>query len=158
MPDARDTGLSPLAGTAMTADTPSMPPRLTVLTRDECLALLPTVPIGRVGLTLSALPVVLPVNFAVLDGDIVFRTVEGTKFHAAATGTVVAFEVDDHDRDGAWGWSVMVQGPSRVLTEAAEVSQVRRLVVDPWAVDGRADRTVRITNALMSGRRFERRP
>jgi uncharacterized protein len=133
-----------------------MRPTLTVLTHDECLAMLATVPIGRVGLTLNALPVVLPVNFAVLEGDIVFRTVEGTKFHAAATGTVVAFEVDGYDLDGARGWSVMVQGPSRVLIEAAEVNRVRQLVLDPWAVDGRADRTVRITNMVMSGRRFAR--
>ena len=77
---------------------------------EECLALLATVPVGRVGVTMNALPVVLPVNFAVLDGDIVFRTVEGTRFHAAAAGTVVAFEVDSYDPDGASGWSVVGSG------------------------------------------------
>ncbi len=97
-------------------------------------------------------------NFAVLDGDIVFRTVEGTKFHAAATGTVLAFEVDGYDPDGEQGWSVVVQGPSRVLTDTLEVSRVRELIADPWAVDARADRAVRITNTIMSGRRFHRHP
>ena len=125
---------------------------------EECLTLLATLPIGRVGVTMNALPVVLPVNFAVLDGDIVFRIVEGTKFHAAAVGTVVAFEVDSYDSDGTSGWSVVVQGASRVVTDLSELDRVRRLIVDPWAVDGSADRTVRITSTLISGRRFERHP
>jgi nitroimidazol reductase NimA-like FMN-containing flavoprotein (pyridoxamine 5'-phosphate oxidase superfamily) len=133
-----------------------MLPTLTVLTPDECFALLATVPIGRVGLSLNALPVVLPVNFSVLDGDIVFRTVQGTKFHAAAAGTVLAFEVDGYDPEGTGGCSVMVQGPSRVLIDEVEVDRVRQLIIDPWAVDGRADRTICISNSMMTGRRFQR--
>ena len=129
-----------------------------MLSREECLALLVTVPIGRVGVTVDALPVVLPVNFAVLDGDVVFRTVAGTKFHAAAAGTVVAFEVDSYDPEGTSGWSVVVRGTSRVLTDPFELDRVRRLIADPWAVDGSADRAVRITSSLISGRRFERPP
>ena len=125
--------------------------------RQECLALLATVPIARVGVTMNALPVVLPVNFVVLDGDIVFRTVDGTKFHAAAAGTVVAFDVDSYDPEGTSGWSVVIQGASPVVTDPSELDRVRRLIVDPWAVDGSADRTGRITASLISGRRFERR-
>ena len=107
---------------------------------------------------MNALPIVLPVNFSLLDGDIVFRTVEGTKFHAAAMGTVVAFEVDSYDPDGASGWSVIVQGASSVVTDLSELIRVRQLIVDPWAVDGGADRAVRITSTFISGRRFERQP
>ena len=135
-----------------------MVPKLDVLSREECLALLATVPIGRVGVTMNALPVVLPVNFAVLDGDIVFRTVDGTKFYAAATGTVLAFEVDSYDPDGTSGWSVVIQGASKVVTDPSELDRVRRLIVDPWAVDGSADRAVRISSSLISGRRFRRHP
>lgn len=36
--------------------------------RQECLRLLPTVPVGRIVYTWQALPAVLPVNFC-LDGD-----------------------------------------------------------------------------------------
>jgi nitroimidazol reductase NimA-like FMN-containing flavoprotein (pyridoxamine 5'-phosphate oxidase superfamily) len=117
---------------------------------------LASVPIGRVGLTIDAVPIVLPVNFAILDDDIVFRTVEGTKFHAASTGTVLAFEVDGYAPDGEQGWSVVVQGPSQVVSDPTEVYRIRELIADPWAVDSSADRAVRIKNTIMSGRRFDR--
>jgi uncharacterized protein len=133
-------------------------PILTDLPREECLRLLASVPVGRVGLSLQALPVVLPVNFALLDGEVVFRTVAGTKFHAAVGGTVLAFEVDGYESDGRSGWSVLVQGVSQVVTDPTELQRARQLTVDPWAVDGAADRIVRITVSVVSGRRFERSP
>jgi nitroimidazol reductase NimA-like FMN-containing flavoprotein (pyridoxamine 5'-phosphate oxidase superfamily) len=46
---------------------------LKVLDRDECASLLATQRIGRVGLA-TPTPMVLPVQYAVLDGDVVFRT------------------------------------------------------------------------------------
>ena len=51
---------------------------------------------------------VVPVNYAVLDGDIVIRTGSGTKLDAALTGAVVAFEIDSVDPIYHEGWSVMV--------------------------------------------------
>jgi nitroimidazol reductase NimA-like FMN-containing flavoprotein (pyridoxamine 5'-phosphate oxidase superfamily) len=113
-------------------------------------------PVGRVAVSVGALPVVLPVNFSVLDGDIVFRTVAGTKFHAASAGAVVAFETDSYDPDGRSGWSVLVQGVARVVTDPDELDRVQQLGVDPWAVDGDADRVIRITRSRISGRRFVR--
>ena len=121
----------------------------------ECLRLLASVSVGRVGLSVRALPAVLPVNFALLDGEVVFRTVEGTKFHAAIAGRVLAFEADGYDADGLSGWSVLVQGVSRVVTEPTELHRAKQLTVEPWAVEG-ADRIVRITSTLVSGRRFQR--
>lgn len=43
---------------------------------------------GWVGLSVSALPVVLPVSFIVDDGHVLFRTSEGTKLAAASGGAV----------------------------------------------------------------------
>ena len=68
----------------------------------------------------EALPAVLQVNFALLDGEVVFRTVEGTKFHSAVAGRVLAFEADGYDTDGMSGWSVLVQGVSRVVMDRTE--------------------------------------
>jgi nitroimidazol reductase NimA-like FMN-containing flavoprotein (pyridoxamine 5'-phosphate oxidase superfamily) len=130
-------------------------PKLEELSRSECLRLLASVSVGRVGLSVKALPAVLPVNFALLDGEVVFRTAEGTKFHAAVAGRVLAFEADHYDPDGLSGWSVLVQGVSRVVTEPTELQRTQQLTVEPWAVDG-ADRIVRITSTLVSGRRFQR--
>lgn len=133
-------------------------PKLEELSRSECLRLLASVSVGRVGFSVKALPAVLPVNFALLDGEVVFRTVEGTKFHAAAAGRVLAFEADGYETDGLSGWSVLVQGVSRVVTEPTELHRAQQLTVEPWGVGGAADRIVRITSTLVSGRRFQRTP
>ena len=129
---------------------------MTELSEAECLSLLAEVPVGRVGVSIGALPVVLPVNFVVIDGDVVFRTVAGTKFHAAAGGAVVAFEVDSWHHSGRNGWSVLVQGTATVVTDPAQLADVRLANLDPWAVDGSADRVVRIETVVVSGRRFRR--
>ena len=56
---------------------------LHVLSRYECLHLLAAGHVGRIGLSVQALPVVLPVNYAVLDGGVVLRSGAGTKLDAA---------------------------------------------------------------------------
>ena len=132
------------------------PPRLIELQRDACMSLLATAHVGRIGLTMQALPVVLPVNFVIVDGDIVFRTVNGTKFHAAAAGSVVAFEADGYESSGRSGWSVLVQGRSEVITDPAMLARLTQLTIDPWAVDGSADRFVMISTTKVTGRRFYR--
>ena len=69
------------------------------LSDDEARRLLAGGEIGRVGITLGALPAIFPVNYRLVDGAIVFLTAPGSTMSAAVTGAVVAFEVDD---DGAW--------------------------------------------------------
>ena len=44
------------------------------LTRDECLHLMTSVPVGRIIYTRQALPAVELVNFAIYDGDIIIKT------------------------------------------------------------------------------------
>jgi uncharacterized protein len=122
---------------------------------EECLALLRSVPVGRVGVTIDALPAVLPVNFVVWNGSIAFRTVPGTKLDAAAAGAVVAFQADTYgtpDRPG--GWSVLVRGIAREVTDAAELAQLREVPLDSWAWDGAAHRWVCIDPTVMTGRRI----
>ncbi len=126
------------------------------LGQDECVALLRTAAIGRVGITLGALPVVLPVNFAVVGDAIVLRTVPGTKFHAATSGAVVAFEADGYAPDGAEGWSVLVQGMTSEVKDADELERAHAARIPSWALDGAADRFIRIEMARVSGRRFAR--
>jgi uncharacterized protein len=130
---------------------------LETLDRAECLRLLRTVPVGRIGVSIGALPAILPVNFAVVGDGIVIRTVPGTKLDAATSNAVVAFEVDDYAADGSSGWSVMVQG---VCTEVAAPAERAALAGSPlrtWAFDdGVATRFVRIDLSFVSGRRFRR--
>jgi uncharacterized protein len=128
---------------------------LAELGQDECLALLGSVPVGRVGVTIDALPSVLPVNFVVWNGAIAFRTVPGTKLDAAAAGEVVAFEADGYGtRDAPGGWSVLVRGVAREVTDTAELAELWALPLDSWAWDGAAGRWVCIEPTVMTGRRI----
>jgi nitroimidazol reductase NimA-like FMN-containing flavoprotein (pyridoxamine 5'-phosphate oxidase superfamily) len=126
------------------------------LDRDECLQLLGTVPVGRVGVSIGALPAVLPVNFCLASDRVVFRSKAGAKLSAATAGTVVAFEVDDYDPSGQSGWSVLVQGVARELTEPDELAQVRELPLESWAFDGGADHVISVDLTVVSGRRIRR--
>lgn len=128
-------------------------PRLVELSATECLALLRDAAVGRVGTSADALPVVLPVNFVLDDDTVVFRTVPGTKLDAAVAGRVVAFEVDGSDPAHEVGWSVLIRGIAREVTDADELARVRALPLRSWARHGDSDRYVRIQAELVTGRR-----
>ncbi len=130
--------------------------RLEVLSRDECLALMGTVPVGRLGVSIEALPAILPVNFALLRDRIIVRSVPGTKLDAATAENVVAFEVDGYDPAGGWGWSVLVRGVAWEITDPAELAEVRALPLRAWALGDAADRFLAIEATLVSGRKFGR--
>jgi len=128
---------------------------LEVLSREHCLSLLATVSVGRLGVTIRALPAVLPVNFALLGEEIVIRTVPGTKLDAAAAAVVVAFEADSYDPLGTWGWSVLAQGAAHEITDPTALAEAAALPLRAWAFPGAtASRFLRIETALLTGRRF----
>lgn len=132
---------------------------LQVLPRTECLALLATATVGRLGVSIAALPVILPVNYCLHDDAVVIRTIPGTKLDAATTQAVVAFEVDDHDADGTAGWSVLVQGVAEEVTDPAELEGLQALPLRAWAFpSGEAHRFLRIHTAFISGRSFHVSP
>jgi nitroimidazol reductase NimA-like FMN-containing flavoprotein (pyridoxamine 5'-phosphate oxidase superfamily) len=131
--------------------------RLETLDRGECLRLMATVPVGRIGVSIGALPAILPVNFALIGTSIVIRTVPGTKLDAATRRAVVAFEVDSYAPDGLSGWSVLVRGVCSEITDPGEREVVGRSPLRAWAFDeGIAERLVRIEASFVSGRRFQR--
>jgi nitroimidazol reductase NimA-like FMN-containing flavoprotein (pyridoxamine 5'-phosphate oxidase superfamily) len=125
-----------------------------ILSDDECIDMLRQVPVGRIAETVDALPVIFPINFAVVDGAVVFPTATGTKLAAATAGAVVAFEVDSYEADGRTGWSVMVQGMASEVTDPASLREVDSASLDAWALDGAADHVLRIEVHRVSGRQF----
>ena len=126
---------------------------LEVLSREECLRLLAQSRVGRVVVTDRALPAAFPVNFALLDEDVVFMTTTGSKLEAAEGEEVMAFEADDIDPVLHSGWSVLVQGLASVISDPAELEEARALRLEPWAPA--ADfQFVRIRSELVSGRRL----
>ena len=125
---------------------------LIVLETRECLRLLASVPIARVALAINAVPVVLPVNF-VLDGDeIIIRSAAGTKLDAALGCDVVAVEADQYDEFDHSGWSVVVKGRVRKLTDPAEVKRAAALPLRPWGSET-AHHYLAVSTELVSGRR-----
>ena len=77
----------------------------------ECLALLRAGGIGRVSLSVGALPAIFPVHYHLVDDDIVFRApADATPGSGSLDGAVIAFEADQFEPDERGGWSVLVVG------------------------------------------------
>ncbi|MFJ6384902.1 pyridoxamine 5'-phosphate oxidase family protein [Kitasatospora sp. NPDC092039] len=130
------------------------------LERAECLDLLAGVPLGRVVFTESALPAIRPVNHIVADGAIIIRTHDGAALTTVTAGTdapgvVVAYEADAIDLDTRLGWSVVVTGYARLVTEPDRLRHYRQ-VLRPW-MDAPMDYTVRIQPELVTGFRLTER-
>jgi uncharacterized protein len=127
---------------------------LEILSPSECWALLGEAKVGRVGVSLGALPAIFPVNYATEGDAVVFRTGPGIKLRAAVANAVVAFEVDGFDEDAGTGWSVLVVGKCCEIHDDAEFSSDEVPArLRPWAGKGR-DHVVRLSSEFVSGRRI----
>ncbi len=125
---------------------------LDLLGTDECIGLLRTNSFGRVGMRLADDPVILPVFYAIVDDEVVFRTDPGTKLIAAVLETRVAFEIDDR----ADGWSVLVIGRAHeVRNPSPEMTAIETPLDDFWPA-GERERFVRIEIERVTGRRLRR--
>jgi nitroimidazol reductase NimA-like FMN-containing flavoprotein (pyridoxamine 5'-phosphate oxidase superfamily) len=125
----------------------------TELTERECQDLLGTHGVGRLAVTTPAGPLVVPVNYGVVDGAIVFRTAAGTT-PAQVSGHEVAFEVDRVDEALSQGWSVLVRGRAHAVTDPDEARRLaERVYSAPWA-GGRRDLWIRIEPDAVTGRRI----
>ncbi|MEV4223336.1 pyridoxamine 5'-phosphate oxidase family protein [Nonomuraea sp. NPDC049725] len=125
--------------------------RLRELPEAEALRLLAGVPFGRIVFTRQALPAVRPVNHLVVDGRVVIRSSPGTilSSHVAVPEAVVAFEADDLDGHARLGWSVIVTGVARLLTDPAETERLKALL-HPW-VTGEMDQVISIQPEIVTG-------
>lgn len=135
------------------AEAAEAPPGLTALSEQDCRVLLASSRVGRVLVSLDAMPAAFPVNFVVHGGDVVFRTAPGTKMSAAVAHTVVGFEVDEIDHARRSGWSVLAVGMSRVVDDEAEIAELDAIGLDSWWSLPFA-RYVRIEIQRISGRRI----
>jgi uncharacterized protein len=141
--------------TTMTAFTgPDLvPDARDALSDAQCRELLGTQIFGRVGITSGRLPCILPACYVYEKGAIVFRTGAGTKLRAAVSGDVLAFQVDDYNRQTGLGWCVLVLGRATVLTTEHEHEGLP--TVDGYRYDGERNHYVRLQCELVSGRRIE---
>ncbi|HVA03714.1 MAG TPA: pyridoxamine 5'-phosphate oxidase family protein [Acidimicrobiales bacterium] len=122
------------------------------LGRDECLTRMATQRLGRLGVVVDGVPLVLPMRFA-MDGDtVVLQTNQGAKvFHAPLSS--VSFEVDHVDWEKGVGWSVLVQGIGEDISSALDKrsEELRSLSIHSWAPPP-ADRWLKIIPRQITGR------
>ncbi|NRQ33888.1 helix-turn-helix domain-containing protein [Nonomuraea sp. NN258] len=130
------------------------------LSEAECLRLLEPGGVGRIAFEGRFGPTVLPVNFRMADGEIVFRTATGgTTDEDLRTGVVgleykVAFEVDRIEELTSGGWSVLVQGSLHHVTEEEERAMAAATGVEPWA-GGVRQQYLKVRPSRLSGRRIQ---
>lgn len=127
---------------------------LEVLSTEECLRLIASVPVGRVGFVADGEIVMLPVNHLVEGPDLVFRTTQGSKLSAAEQQNVAAFEADHFDEQARTGWSVLVSGRAEAIYEEAEIERLNRRGLHPWPDAVERTSWVRIRAVSMTGRRI----
>jgi hypothetical protein len=133
---------------------PAARPNLDALSRAEAQRLLATGGVGR--LVFHAVergPVAIPVNYRLLDGDIVFRTASDTSLAAAVGQDPVSFEVDQIDQAMSQGWSVLVTGRLERIEDPAEFRRLIERSAKPWAGEDRKV-MLRVVVSDISGRRI----
>ncbi|WP_079064167.1 pyridoxamine 5'-phosphate oxidase family protein [Streptomyces sp. NRRL F-4489] len=131
--------------------------RSSALDRAEALRLLGSVSLGRIVFTQDALPAIRPVNHLLHHGAVILRTHEGAVLaalarQAADEGVVVAYEADAIDPATHCGWSVVVTGYCRLVTDPDDRAHYQALL-HPWT-DHRMEHVLRIRPDLVTGVRL----
>ena len=128
--------------------------QLVELDRATALTLLAGVDYGRVVFTSRALPAIRPVNHVVDAGDVIIRTHLGAAITDAVdgNGVVVAYEADEIDSRRRLGWSVVVTGYARPVTDEAALARFETALT-PW-VDMAMNAIIRIHSEIVTGFRL----
>jgi nitroimidazol reductase NimA-like FMN-containing flavoprotein (pyridoxamine 5'-phosphate oxidase superfamily) len=128
----------------------------------ECLRLIAPGGVGRIAFSSPLGIAVLPVNYRLHEGSIVFRTAQdspmGEDLRTGIAGAEfkVAFEVDQVDMAVREGWSVLIQGAAHHVDSETERATARQSGVQPWP-GGRREHFVQIIPSHITGRRIRRR-
>jgi len=135
---------------------------LEVLDEAECLRLISPGGVGRVAYLGRYDLTVLPVNYRVVHGDILFRTAsdsvtgEDLRTGIANADFKIAFEIDELDERAQEGWSVLVQGPAHHLDSPADQEAAEAAGLHSWA--GEKEHFIRIRPRRITGRRIRQAP
>ncbi|RJL32718.1 helix-turn-helix domain-containing protein [Bailinhaonella thermotolerans] len=136
----------------------ALKPELEHLDPEECLRLIAPGGVGRVAFDALNGPTILPVNYRLHEGAVVFRTRYGglldEELHSGIKGAeiTVAFEVDRLDEAMHAGWSVLIQGPAH-LAEREELADLESAHVEPWP-GGDRGLYIRVSPTHITGRRI----
>lgn len=125
----------------------------------ECLRLISPGGVGRIAYPSRFGPTVLPVNYKLHEGTIVFRTAqdspmgEDLRTGIADAEYMVAFEIDEFDPSAREGWSVLIRGSAHHVESAAERASVLEAGVEAWP-GGKRELFLRIIPTTITGRRI----
>ena len=134
-------------------------PVLERLDEAESLRLIAPGGIGRIAFTGRYGLTVLPVNYKLHDGAIVFRTAqdsptgEDLRTGIAHAEYQVAFEIDQINPETREGWSVLIHGPAHHMASDDERAAVAASGVAPWP-RGVHEHAIRIVPTSVTGRRL----
>lgn len=123
------------------------------LSRHECLTALRGQRLGRLAVSQNALPLILPVNYAMEGSNVVFRARQGGLLDRTCRNTVVAFETDQYDDATRLGWSVVIVGVANVLYAGDWLRAVELGLSSAGAGDGAV--FVKIVPGNITGRGIE---
>ena len=139
----------------------SAEPVFELLDEAECQRLIAARGVGRIGYTGRFGPTILPVNYVLHEGTIVFRTGQHSPLgEDLRTGiehaeSKVAFEIDELSPGTREGWSILVQGAAHLVDSEAERASLAQSGVEPWA-GGEKELFVRVLPSRITGRRIRR--
>ena len=110
-----------------------MPNKLVELTIEECLEHLRSGVIGRVAMSTPMGPRIVPLNYAMHNDAIVFRTTSYSELGTYGPNTDLAFETDQFDYGTNLGWSVVAIGRAEVIDDPDEIRDIRAMWdPTPW--------------------------
>lgn len=133
---------------------PREPGAIGRLSDTECRALLARHSVGRLAYVARAgVPDLVPVNYALHNGDVLVASGPGPKLQAADRHDSVVLEVDELDEDRRTGRSVVVAGRARRLDtcEVQSLLESNASLPQPW-VAGARRHLLRITSTRVDGR------
>jgi nitroimidazol reductase NimA-like FMN-containing flavoprotein (pyridoxamine 5'-phosphate oxidase superfamily) len=111
--------------------------QLEELSPERCIELLSTRAVGRIAVVQDGYPIVVPVNYRVVsepDLWLVIRTRHGGVIEQSSAR--IAFQIDSIDPEQQEGWSVLVRGALRGLTD--DSPEVRAHIdPHPWLTQER---------------------
>ena len=121
-----------------------------VLSTQDSLRLLGSVPLGRIAYTDRALPAVQPVPFGIDGGAVIVRTGDESKLAALADKAVVAFQADQLDPETYRGWAVTVVGRADLVTDPDETERLSQLI-EPFWFSTENDQFIHISVEMVAG-------
>ncbi len=122
------------------------------LSDKECLDRLSGEAFGRMAITTPRGPRIVPLNYSLVDGAIVFRTTPYGEVARFAVGNAAAFEVDHVDQATHTGWSVVAAGIVEEL-DAGFTDLRQAWVPRPWP-GGVRNLYLKLTWCELTGRRL----